>query len=218
MLNNSGNHNEVVESSPYGEMPPTLGTMPESLIQIMWRSRWIVLITTLAAMIGAFAYLQKTTPIYTSTSRIYVEQSGPKIMSETEEGVMTRSKNYLYTQAEILKSTPIISAALKMPGTNIIHINIFENVDNPIVFLKKKALDVSVGKKDDIISISSDSPKPAEAAELVNAVVDSYITYNATTKRSTSAEVLKILQNENTKHNKILEVSKSIPHHKFKLC
>jgi len=56
-----------------------------------------------------------------------------------------------------------------------------------------------VGKKDDIISISSDSPRPAEAAQLVNTVVDSYITYQATTKRSTSAEVLKILQKEKTR-------------------
>lgn len=195
MIRNNGNQNGDEHNGSFEGLPPTSSAMSESLIQIMWRSRWIVLITTLAALIGAFAYIQKATPVYTSTARIYVEQSGPKIMSETEEGVMTRSKNYLYTQAELLKSTPILSAALKVPGTNIKQMKIFENVDNPIGFLKKK-VDVSVGKKDDIISISSDSPKPSEAAELVNAVVDSYITYHATTKRSSSAEILKILQSE----------------------
>jgi len=137
-----------------------------------------------------------------------VEQSGPRIMTETEEGVMTRSKNYLYTQAELLKSTPILTAALKTPGANIEQMKIFENVDNRIVFLKKRCLQVSVGKKDDIISISSDSPKPAEAAQLVNTVVDSYITYQATTKRSTSAEVLKILQS--TKSQRGVELSERL--------
>jgi len=208
MISNNGNQNGNEHNGSFEGVPPTSTGMSESLIQIMWRSRWIVLITTLGVLIGAFAYLQKATPIYTSTARIYVEQSGPKIMSETEEGVMTRSKNYLYTQAELLKSTPIISAALKMPGTNIKQMKILENVDNPIVFLKKNALDVSVGKKDDIISISSDSPKPSEAAELVNAVVDSYITHQATSKRSTSAEVLKILQKEKTQRG--TELSKQL--------
>ena len=204
MMAENENQKDILENGFNGQMPSALGSMSDSLIQIMWRNRWVVLITTLAALVVAFAYLQKATPIYTSTARIYVEQTGPKIMSETEEGVMTRSKNYLYTQAEILKSTPILTAALNTPGTNIKQMKILENVDNPIGFLKKAGLQVEVGKKDDIISISSDSPKPAEAAELVNTVVDSYITYNATTKRSTAAEVLKILQSENVKRNKDL--------------
>ncbi len=201
MINHNENHNEVAESSSYGEALPAPGIMPESLIQIIWRSRWTVLLTTVVVLAGAFAYIFKATPIYTSTSRLYVEQSGPKIMSETEQGVMTQSKNYLYTQAELLKSTPILTAALKTPGANMEQMKVFEDVDNRIAFLKKRGLEVSVGKKDDIISVSSDSPKPAEAAQLVNAVVDSFITYHATTKRSTSAEVLKILQTEKAKRS-----------------
>jgi len=201
MINHNENNNEVAESSSYGEVPPAPGIMPESLIQIMWRSRWTVLLTTVVVLAGAFAYLFKATPIYTSTSRLYVEQSGRKIMSETEQGVMTQSKNYLYTQAELLKSTPILTAALKTSGANIEQMKVFEDVDNRIAFLKKRGLQVSVGKKDDIISVSSDSPKPAEAAQLVNAVVDSYITYHATIKRSTSAEVLKILQTAKAKRS-----------------
>jgi len=74
----------------------------------------------------------------------------------------------------------------------------------PIAYLKKKGLDVSVGKKDDIISISSDSPSPVEAAQLVNAIVDSYITYHATRKRSTAGDVLKILQKEKVKRDEKL--------------
>ena len=172
-------------------MPQAAGLMSESLVQIIWRSRWIVLFATVATLGGAFAYLSKTTPIYTSTSRIYVEQSGPKIL-EQAEGVMTQSKNYLYTQAELLQSTPILSSAIEKPGVK--QMKIFHKIDNRIGYLKKKGLDVSVGKKDDIISVSSDSPEPSEAAQLVNAVVDSYITYHASRKRSTAEEILKILQ------------------------
>ncbi|MGD8787498.1 MAG: Wzz/FepE/Etk N-terminal domain-containing protein, partial [Phycisphaerales bacterium] len=131
--------------------------MSESLVQIILRSRWIILLATVVTLGAAFVYITKATPIYTSTSRIYVEQSGPRILTEAE-GVMTQSKNYLYTQAELLRSTPILSSALETAGVK--RMKIFDSVDNPIAYLKKKGLIVSVGKKDDIISISSDSPDP----------------------------------------------------------
>lgn len=173
-----------------------IGFIPESLISGLWRSRWTLLISIIISLLAAIVYITKATPIYSSTSRIYVEQSGPKIITEMEEGVMTQSKNYLYTQAELLKSTPILSAVLDVAG--IRQMRTFDDVDNPLIFLKK-SLDVSVGRKDDIISVSFDSPDSIEAAKIVNEVVDSYITYNATRKRNTSSEVLKILQTEKDK-------------------
>ena len=178
-----------------------VGIVPEDLFQILWRSRWIVLLTIAAALGIGLAYITIATPIYTSTSRIYVQQSGPKILTEAE-GVMTQSKNYLYTQAELLKSTPILSSALER--TEIKQLQVFNKIDNPIDYLKKKGLQVSVGKKDDIIDISFDSADPVEAAQHVNAVVDSYRSYHASRKRSTAGEVLKILQKEKLDRDKEL--------------
>ena len=97
---------------------PVVPIKPENLLRTLWRGRWFVLLAVVVALTIAFTYLLKVTPIYTSTSRIYVEQSGPKIITETEEGYMTRSDNYLYTQAELIKSTPILAAALEFPGIN----------------------------------------------------------------------------------------------------
>lgn len=195
-------NNEIVgQDAVRAQAIPTVGTARENLVQIMWRSRWIVLVTMIASLGAAFIYINNSVPIYTSTSRIYVEPSGPKILTEAE-GVMTQSKNYLYTQAELLKSTPILSDALENVGTK--RLKVFEKIDNPIVYLKEKGLDISVGKKDDIISIASDSPDPNEAALLVNTVVDSYIKYHASRKRSTTGEILRVLQKEKRERNKEL--------------
>ncbi len=180
---------------------PFSGPVHESLIFCLWQSRWILLLSIALALAAGFLYLSKSTPIYTSTSKVYVEQTGPKIITGTEEGVMTRSTNYLYTQTELLKSTPILAAAIDTAGIG--QLKTFANVDNPIAHLKK-TIDVTVGKKDEIISVSFDSPYPAEAAQLVNALVDSYVTYHGTRKRSTSAEVLKILQNEKDRRSQEL--------------
>lgn len=200
-MNQNETRNTVGKLTSNLRIPSAVQIMPESLIQIIWNNRLIVLVTTLAALIAVLVYLIKSTPIYTSTSKIYVEQSGPKIISETEEGIMTQSNNYLYTQAELLKSSPILSSVVDTPG--IKQMQTFAKVDNPVALLKS-VLDVRVGTKDDIISVSFKSPYPAETAEVVNTVVDSYIKYYAGRKRSTSAEVLKILQNEKDKRDKEL--------------
>jgi len=201
MISQNGNSSTVGQDGSNLSTVSADGLMPESLIQIIWRNRWIMLLATIGALALGFVYISKVTPIYTSTSRIYVEQSGPRIITEMEEGVMTQSKNYLYTHAELLKSTPILTAVLETSGVR--QMQTFASVDNHIAYLKK-TLDTVVGKKDDIISISFKSPYPAEAAQVVNATVDSYITFQATRKRSTSAEVLKILQNESVKRGKEL--------------
>ena len=155
MINQNESRNTVGKTRSNVRLPSTVQIMPESLIRIIWRSRLIVLVTTLAALIAVLVYLIKTAPIYISTSRIFVEQSGPKIISETEEGILTQSKNYLYTQAELIKSTPILAAVADTTG--IKQMQTFAQVDNPVALLKS-VLNVRVGSKDDIISVSFKSP------------------------------------------------------------
>ncbi len=182
-------------SSDFSAPDSQSGLVSDSLFEVIWRHRWVVLICVIAALAAGFIYILNATPIFTSTSRIYVEQSGPKII-EDSQGIMTQSKNYLYTQAELLKSTPIVAAA--MDQTGIRQLRSFTEIDNPVAYLKKM-LDVQVGKKDDILSVAFDSPYPAEAAQVVNTIVDAYITYNATQKKSSAGEVLKILQTQKDK-------------------
>jgi succinoglycan biosynthesis transport protein ExoP len=190
MANQIGNNEKEAQDNLRS---PSIGIVPEDLLQIIWRSRRIVLLTTAMALGAGLIYVTMATPLYTSTSRIYVQQSGPKILAEAD-GVMTQPKNYLYTQAELLKSTPILLDALEKDGTK--QLKIFHKVENPVAYLKNKGLNVTVGNKDDIINISSDSPDPGQAAQLVNAVVDSYKTYHASRKRNTAGEVLRILKKE----------------------
>lgn len=195
-------HRNTVEDDSSQTMPaPMPGeVMPASLLAIVWQRRWVVSLVLVLCLAAAFIYLTQATPIFTSTSRLYVEQSGPKIIT-VQEGIMTQSKNYLYTQAELLKSTPTLSGVADR--SDIVRLKTFADVDNPIGFLKKN-IGATVGKKDDIISVSLDSPYPEEAAQIVNAIVDSYITYQARRKRNTAAEVLRILQKEKIKRDKEL--------------
>ena len=171
--------------APLGVGPMT------SLFEVAWRSRWLLALSTAACLVAAFAYLQTATPLYTSESRIYVEQVGPQILENTMQ--LGQSDSYLYTQAELIQSTSVLAAAVESPSIG--GLKVFREADNPTVFLKKR-LEVAVGKKDDIIGVSLELPDPKEAAQVVNAVVDAYVTKYAEKKRSTTVEVLKILQTE----------------------
>ena len=176
------------------------GSAQESLLFIALRHRWTILLTAILFLVVAFAYLLKATPIYTSESRLYVEQSGPRIINEYE-GVMARSGNYLYTQGELLKSTLVLGPVVDDP--KIARLRTFADADNLVAFLRKN-LSVSIGRKDDVITVSFESPYPVEAAQIVNDLVSSYITYHAERKRNTASELLKILQKEKESRDKYL--------------
>ncbi len=180
------------ETTPVAEV---VEGFSESLFEILWRRRWTVLLTTAVAMVVGIIYLQRATPRYTSTSRIYVEQAGPEVWEKDASGVVTRWTNYLYTQAELIKQTDTLSAALALPG--MAGLKTFADVGNPVTKLRRE-LEIVVGKKDEIINVSFTCPYPDEAAHLVNSVVDAYITQHNERRRNTSAELVKILREEKT--------------------
>jgi capsular exopolysaccharide synthesis family protein len=153
----------------------------------------------------AVVYLFTATPIYTSASSVYIEQSGNKIMTDSQ-GMVTRSDSFLYTQAEIIKSAPILSSALDT--MNWRQMKTFAGVDNPVAWLQMGRLVVDAGKKDDVITVSTDSPYPEEAATVVNTVVDAYMTAQGKRKKTTAAEMLRVLQKE--KENRYAELTAKI--------
>ncbi len=173
------------------------GSLQESMLLIALRHRWIILLTTALFLFAAFVYLLKATPFYKSESRLYVEQRGPRIINEFE-GVMAQSSNYLYTQGELLMSTSVLGDVVHDPS--IARLRTFAGVDNLMAFVRAN-MDVSVGRKDDIIAVSFESPYPVEAAQIVNSVVASYKDYHSSTKRDTASEVLQILQKEKLKRD-----------------
>ncbi len=173
----------------------------ESLFRVLGRRRWTVLGTAALALAAGFLYLHRVTPLYTSTSKICVEQAGPQIFEKDTSGMISMWDRYLYTQAARLKSTQILSAALKAPG--MARLKTWANVGDPMMVLRRH-LEVVVGKKDEIISVSFVSPYPEEAAQVVNTVIGSYIAAHEQRTRTTLGEVVRILKEEKTKRNEDL--------------
>src|SRR4051794_33731025 len=80
-----------------------------NVLQLVWRSRWLILVCMLFGGGSSWAILKRVTPLYTSRSRIYVERSLPQLINSQLQ--LSQGSSYLYTQAELIRSTGVLAAA-----------------------------------------------------------------------------------------------------------
>lgn len=173
------------------------------MFHILWRRRVFPLGG--AALFGVLAllYILFATKVYTISARITVQPVRFKPLPElTDNSSMSASENYINTQAELITATPTLALALQMPGVD--ELSLWDDVENRILHLKRK-LKVEVGKKNEIITITFDSPNPPEGSILVKSVVSAYIDYQAGQMRNSTTGVLNILRKEMHDLNRDLE-------------
>src|SRR5262245_7494020 len=174
-----------------------------NLLHLAWQSRWLILLCMVIGAGCGWAILQKVTPLYTSVSRIYVERNLPQILSQQMQ--VGESASYLFTQAELIRSSNVLAEAAKSP--QFAELERFRDVDNPVGFLKQ-CIRATVGNQDDIINVSAELPNGKDAGQIVNAVVDAYVTKYAEKRENDTAAVLTILQNERDKRETELKESR----------
>ena len=132
--------------------------MQTNLLAIAWQARWLLMLTVLVGIGAAWVLLQRAEPRYTSMSRLYIERSLPKIL--TADTQFADSTSYLYTQAELLRSTPVLAAVVDDPANRSLEtFRDPERADNPVGFLFKE-LQIEVGQNDDIIMSRSNCRVP----------------------------------------------------------
>lgn len=172
------------------------------LLAAVWRGRWLVLACVILSLAAGFVCLEAVTPVYRSTSKLYLDYEGIRISPAYGSGNLPQTDKYLYTQAELLRSRPILTAAaetLREEG-----LRTFAGAQAPVAVLQGN-LAVVVGKKDETVGVSFESPYPLEAAEIVNRIVDAYMASRSLHERQNSAQVLDVLQKEFGRANKELQ-------------
>jgi polysaccharide biosynthesis transport protein len=162
-----------------------------NLLQLAWRSRWLILICMLVGAGVGWVVLQRVVPRYMARSRIYVDRTMPQLLSNDVQ--IGQSVGYLYTQAELIRSTPVLSAVAEDP--DVADVDGFREVDNRVAFLKS-VITVTVGTKDDIIDVWAELPDAQDAAAIVNSCVEAYITKYADNQKDSAKEILGILTDE----------------------
>lgn len=162
------------------------------IARILWQRRRMIGKVVLASFGVALMYLLVAPRSYTSTAKVNIDTGrNPGIITDSSQ--FERSDNYLKTQCQVMTSTPILALALAQDGVG--SLETLRGVGDPIDYLQKNVT-AEVGKDVDIIDVSLEARNAVDAARIVNAIVQAYVTYQTKTQHSTSAEVLKILQDK----------------------
>jgi capsular exopolysaccharide synthesis family protein len=174
----------VIQPTPHAPPAPD---RPEQAFAFLWLGRWWILAAAvLGALLGA-AFAQQRGTLWRATSVILVERSGPVVLGPESAMEQFLPRNYAGTQAALLRSTPVLKAALERPQAR--DNPVFDGTGNALAWLKRNLV-VAVGNQDDLITLTLDSSLRAEACDVVNSVVDAYREFRAGSRRETATDVL----------------------------
>ena len=189
--------NEIVQV----DLPPAATSVPPAPgLMDLWRRYRLELSVVVIFALGGVLLLCLAWPKFRSSASLYVQIEGSQMISGTSDA-SAYSNNYVNTQCELLRSSEILGRALDQPG--IRQLSFFTGKKDPLSYLRKK-LDIQTSPKHSMITLSLDAPKPADPAFIINAILDSYTTYRAAHRRSTTTEVLKIFQKEKARREEEL--------------
>lgn len=173
--------------------PPQPESPEAGLIQVVWRRKWIVMIVTLLCLAGGWFYLQKAPRIYTATAKVAIEPTASALasISSAEMG-----ETYLHRQGERIKSAQVLQRAV-----STYRLERLESVrENPVLLLRE-GLDIEVGRRHGLLLVSFPSKYPGEAVEIVNSVVQAYLTDHLIRSEKVQSKLVEILQTDLDKVN-----------------
>lgn len=176
---------------PSARVGPNPAGRSAGILQILWRRKWILICCAIVAVGAGIVYLSQATKIYRAETQIYIQQHMAITANDQSGGL--NFMNYLQTQCDVIRSTAVVSDALKYPEMN--RAKSLESAENPTAVVQLAVL-ATVGQKSDIITITAESPYPEDAAIFANSVRDAYIDYEQKMHRSTAAEIVTILEKE----------------------
>ena len=181
------------------------------------KHRWLVCGLFLAAVltVGIYSFVQ--TPIYQATATVLIEPEPPKVLNIQEVSpIGSPTQDYYRTQYEIMTSRPIIEKVIetlnlrkRMPGLD-------RAADPARAFLG--SVTVEPKRNTRLVLVRFDSPDPALAAEVANALARQYAKHNLDIKLKGAQEALAWLTEQmNTLRAKVQESTVALQNYRVKV-
>src|SRR5688500_11878442 len=142
--------------------------VPLDVFTVLWKQRAVFLPIFALCLVGAIVYLRVATPLYTAVSRIDVAMALPPIAGAAEEANRPDAENFLNSQSQLISSSAVLSRVVERD--EIKGMQTFAG-DSDLLTSLQKQLVVTPGRRDNLITISLESPSREEATRIVDAVV-----------------------------------------------
>ncbi len=177
---------EVSQASPGAiGSPLSIGNLVKG-----FRHRWMLAVTAGLSLLALFAgttwYLRPAK--YSAYALLRVSECEPQPLIPDQRGSSAPAERYFEnTQLALIKSRPIILAALRRPGVS--ELAIVRSQEDPAAWLEEN-LKASFLEKTDILRISLDGTEAKELPVLVNAVKDAYMEEEVNAQRNKKLALL----------------------------
>jgi len=179
------------------QVDPVRAAEPDALggdtFQAIWRRKWVILLVTIICVVGAYVYISRSKPTFSSSARIYIERTATKISANADSSDSSMSSSYLYAQCELLRSSPVLKRALQRP--EMAEVETFAGLTDRIGALRG-SLTATVGARDDIITIAAEANTPEDAVIIVSTMIAAYKDFQREQHQASSAENLDYLKSE----------------------
>jgi capsular exopolysaccharide synthesis family protein len=161
----------------------------EWLLLVLWHQKWLVLAVMVAGLIGAWVYMKAATPVYAGQARLYVQPAAALLGQSA--GIAEQpatSKNFLWTQKELITSQGVLDIALAKLRRN----KTLEDAPTTESALRD-VLATDVDRSNDILSVTAYAPNPKDAEVIANAMVDAYMAYQTKPKATNTNDAIREL-------------------------
>jgi uncharacterized protein involved in exopolysaccharide biosynthesis len=160
-----------------------------SILFMVLRHPFVLLVVLAACVGGAWFYLKKATPLYTSTARVRIQPGMPPLYAGPEQTFgPEETLSFINAEVGVLTSEPVIAETIKtLTGAD---------PTGPELDLIQKRLRAGVGRKDGIVTVEYDAPTGNGAADFVNGLVATYVTTASKAKEQTNQKLQAMLKDE----------------------
>ncbi len=162
------------------------------IAKVLWRRRWTIVILTLLGIGAGIGLYSNAEPMYQSFARLYLQNNAQTAMGDAGLGSRQRQEDYLAQQANLIRSSLVLSRAAARPG--ISELPSFDDSDNTVASLHQ-AVEVRVGDGS-TLDILAKVRRAEDARDIVNAVINAYLDFSVASHREDASELLTQLQNE----------------------
>lgn len=152
-------------------------------LRILYKGRWIILVSFLLVFILTVAYTFSSQPVYESSTSIIIDQSGSAQASIFDLNSFGNQSTHIANQIEILKSRTLAERVIKRMELSEVRdsLSLFQPNDENVyktvhdmVFIIRASMEVINKKDTDIIEILFSASSPFEAAFITNVIAQEY--------------------------------------------
>jgi capsular exopolysaccharide synthesis family protein len=168
--------------TPDMEQPDITTRTGLSVLQVMWQRKSLVVLGILLGMVLGLLYYAQKQPVYQSQAQILIVKKNPADDIQWSGGArdsrMMVMEDYIATQQHIVKSSMILSAALKLPKVKDLRTFTSDSEFDRLYDLNEKLnvsrADREGGSSSNILTLSFRGPIPDDCQTILEGIIDSY--------------------------------------------